>query len=82
MNEQKIISICSRIRITPPGQRGSLLNELVREIDAGPGYTANAAKTVANLRNALEWPEVKDNPLAVATIARTLREMRGAETSS
>ncbi len=76
MDNTKVLSICNRIRITPPGQRGSLINELVQEIDAGPGYTANASKAVDDLRNALEWPEVKSNPLAVATIARTLREMR------
>jgi hypothetical protein len=94
MNTAKIIGICNRIRITRPAKRQPLVSELLDAIDEGenPGLMPGKKQVTTgaldvlrgvtgkldNLRDMLEWPEVKANPSMVAKIARILRAQREA----
>src|SRR5271165_7199536 len=57
-----------RIKITPPAARQPLLSELLKVIDdRDDTYAGTPGGVVANnLRCMLDWPEVKQNPAAVA----------------
>ena len=84
MNNAKIIGIANRIRVMKPEHRGPLLEELLAEIDSGPGYTANPLAdpnpaSFNQLRNMLEWPAIKNDPQMVTRIARALSELRKAK---
>lgn len=74
MNNAKLIGIANRIRITKPFNRGPLVSELLAAIDEDAPTSVGA---VTELRNALDWDEIKSNPAAVARICRTLRNYRG-----
>jgi hypothetical protein len=78
MDPLKIIGICNRIKITPPANRKPLVAELVAAIDEGKATPTKLCAT-NDLRDTLAWDEVKANPSAVATIARTLRSLRESE---
>jgi hypothetical protein len=79
VNADKVIGIANRIRITPQCSRGQLIAELIAAIDEDPSNTSNVTGSLEmNLRAMLNWPEVKTNGKALATLSRTLRKLREA----
>ncbi len=74
MNALKIIGIVNRYNEAPKSMKENILAELETAIrEEGQAKNATAIET---LRDALTWDEVKDNPLAVARIGRSLRALR------
>jgi len=85
MDIQKCIGILHRIKATPKGSRGALFSELSQAIDETNGAPAVSPKalehqatnqTVVDLRNMLGDDGIRDNPRALASLARTLRQLR------
>lgn len=82
MNTPKIVGICNRLCVAPKAMQQGIIEELLQAVRQGensPGHASGkVGDTIATLRNALDWPEVKDSPSAVARICRTLRTIREA----
>jgi hypothetical protein len=92
VNVAKIIGICNRLRIAPSSQRAAIIRELIAAADEDADPQVATAKnqlalfamrtspekaaTIANLREMLKWPEVRNDGRALARIAKTLNSLR------
>jgi hypothetical protein len=88
MNEATLKSLLHRAMISSGQQRVADLTEALvlakqlagtshpRTPPPSPYVARNDLTAAESLRDALTWPEVKDNPLAVARVARVLRGLR------
>jgi len=80
MTHVKLTGILNRLNSAPKHLRAGVQTEFDAAIDemvaARVGGKSSPANTITTLRDSLTWPEVKDSPLAVARICRTLRKLR------
>ena len=83
MNEQTLTGVLHRALVSRGARRVQDISEaltIAQQLAGTPSKrtltASNDLNAVEQLRDVLTWPEVKDNPLAVAHVARALNKLR------